>query len=248
MLRALAISLFSIALILSAVLLNACGGGHAQTRFVAAVPDLPSTAPNVDFLVDGTIQAADLAFPSANSGYITISSGNHTVEVRATGSTSDLVNASNVDFINHDQYTLFFTGLTGANNQTVNQVPDDNAAPASGNIKLRFFHASPCAGDSTCKSPQRLDFYVVAPGTDITGLSPNIGSLAYQQASSYLSPAASSYEIIVTPAASKKTSGYPDQTFTFSAGQIRSFVVVDTAHIAPPFQISDTMLELADVN
>jgi len=176
-----------------------------------------------------------------------------------TGTTPDLVNASNVDFINHDQYTLFFTGLvhpkTGNPNQTINQVPDDNSPPTSGNIKLRFFHASPCAGDPTCLSPERLDVYVVTPTTDITGLQPNVSALAYQQASIYMSPAAASYEIIVTPAGKKKTTGYPDQTFALSAGQIRTFVMMDISHTSPPppqppppFQISPDMLELPDLN
>lgn len=246
MLRALTILLLTIAAILAAVLLNACGNGHAQTRFVAAVPDLPLSTPNVDFLVDGTIQAGNLAFPSANGGYLTISSGNHTVEVRPTGSTSDLVNASNVDFINHDQYTVFFTGLAAANTQTVNQVPDDNRAPASGNIKLRMFHASPSFFPSPPPNsvPARIDVYVVAPGTDITNLSPNISSLAYQQASQYLNIAAASYEIIVTQAGSKAKE-IDEPPFVFTAGQIRTFVMLDVSRGGT---FSTTLLELADLN
>ena len=237
MIRALTIVLFSIALVGAALLLNACGNGHAQTRFVAAVPD----APNVDFLVDGTIQASNLAFPSANGGYLTISSGNHTVEVRPTGSTSDLVNASNVDFINHDQYTVFFTGLATANSQTVNQVPDDNRAPATGNIKLRFFDAAP-------SGPGHVDIYVVAPSTPITNLSPNIANLAYQQASSYLNVTASTYEIIVTSAGTK-TPLLTDQTPpAFTAGQIRTLVVTDPPPAGCSSMLPLCMLELSDLN
>ena len=250
--RALIFVLLCSALVFAAVLLNACGGGHAQTRFVAAVPDLPLNAPNVDFLVDGKIQAANLAFPSVNGGYLSVTAGNRTIEVRQSGTTTDLVNASNVDFINHDQYTLFFTGLTKANppNQTVNQVPDDNSPPANGNIKLRFFHASPsgpaCPGPPPPRSASCVDIYVVTTGTPIDNLPANVGNLAYQQASSYLNIAAASYDIIVTPVGDK-TQPYPiKQTFTFSTGQVRTFVVVDAVH--PPFQISPNMLELADLN
>ena len=242
MLRALLVLLLCSALVVAALLLNACGSGHAQTRFVAAVPD----APPVDFLVDGKIQAANLAFPSVNGGYLSVSAGNRTIEVRQSGTTTDLVNASNVDFINHDQYTLFFTGLTSANNQTVNQVPDDNSPPASGNIKLRFFHASPCAGDSQCQTPERLDIYVVAPGTDISGLQPNVSALAYQQAGAYLNVVAPpiGYDIIVTSVGTQ-TPRCVDQTFNFTAGQIRTFVLFVTA---PPCDVASTMLELSDLN
>ncbi len=220
------ILLLSTALLLAAVLLNACGNGHAQTRFVAAVP----SATGFDFLIDGKILASNLAFSSTNGSYETISSGNHTIEVRPTGTTTDLVNASNVDFINHDQYTLYFTGLTQAN-ETVNQVPDDNTLPTNGNIKLRFFQAAPSI------SGGRVDVYVVAPSTPITNLSPNVASLAYQQASTYLNVTASTYEIIVTQAGSK--SPLIDQPpLAFTAGQIRTFVILDNL----------TVLELADLN
>lgn len=158
MLRALIVLLLCSALVFAAVLLNACGSGHAQARFVAASPD----APNVDFLIDGAILASNLAFPSMNGGYLSVAAGNRTIEVRQSGTTTDLVNASNVDFINHDQYTLFFTGLTSANNQTVSQVPDDNSPPTSRNVKLRFFHASPSAPGGGGGTGGRVDIYVVA--------------------------------------------------------------------------------------
>jgi hypothetical protein len=237
MLPMLRIVALSSALVLASVSFNACGNGHAQTRFVAASPD----APGVDFLVDGAILASNLVFPSTNNAYLTVTSGNRPVEVRQTGTTTDLVDASNVDFINHDQYTLFFTGLTKANppNQTVNQVPDDNTPPASGKTKLRFFHASP-------GGPGHVDIYVIAPGTPITNLSPSIGALAYQQASMYLNVAAATYEIIVT-AVGSKTSVVDQTPPTFTAGQIRTFAVIDP----PPAGCNSMtlcMLELADLN
>ena len=245
--RALIFVLLCSALVFAAVLLNACGGGHAQTRFVAASPD----APAVDFLVDGKILASNLAFQSTNGGYTAITSGNRTIEVRQTGMTSDLVNASNVDFINHDQYTLFFTGLTNPTappplGQTVNQVPDNNSPPASGNIKLRFFHASPSFFRSPPPNdvPSRIDVYVVAPQTDITNVSPNISSLAYQQASQYLDIVAGSYEIIVTQPNSK-TREIDEPSLAFTPGQIRTFVMLD---VPGGGGVSGALLELSDVN
>ena len=235
--RVVKILTLGIALVSTGVFLNACGNGHALTRFVAASPD----APNVDFLVDGANLASNLAFPSTNGSYVTVTSGNRNVEVRPTGTTTDLVNASNVDFINHDQYTLFFTGLTNPTapptlGQTVNQVPDDNTPPTGGNIKLRFFHASP-------SGPVHVDVYVVAPGTPITNLSPNVGALAYQQASIYVSVSAATYEMIVTAAGSK--TAVIDQTPpAFTAGQIRTFAVLDAPGGGTPL----SLLELSDLN
>ena len=241
MLRVLTVLLLCSALVFAAASLNACGSGHAQTRFVAASPD----APPVDFLIDGAIQASNLAFPSTNGSYLTVSSGNRTLEVRPTGTSTDLVNASNVDFINRDQYTLFFTGLTSANNQTVNQVPDDNSPPTSGNIKLRFFHASPSG--PVCPPPRTscVDIYVVTAGTPIDNLPPNVGNLAYQQASSYLNMAATTYQIIVTAVGSKSpVNGQTPPSFPFTAGQIRTFVLLDAPKGGTPLGL----LELSDLN
>ena len=241
MIRALTIVPLSIALVGAALLLNACGNGHAQTRFVAAAPKVTSA----DFLVDGAISASNVAFGSVNGGYLSVTAGNRTIEVRQTSTTTDLVNASNVDFINRDQYTVFITGLTSAD-ETINQVPDDNRSPTAGNIKLRFFHASPSFFPSPPPNsvPARIDVYVVAPGTDITNLSPNISSLAYQQASQYLNIAAASYDIIVTQAGSKAKE-IDEPSFVFTAGQIRTLVMLD---VSGGGTFSTKLLELADLN
>ena len=176
-----------------------CGGTHASMRFVHASPD----APNVDVAVDGKTVATNLPFTSVSpgSGYLTITAGNRLIEVRPTGTATDLVNASNVGFSSHQQYTVFFTGLVNGNpptlRQTINLVTDDNSAPQAGNIKLRVFHAVRASG------PAHLDIYIVAPNTDITNLSPTISTLAYQQASGYQNVAAASYEIIMTATGTK---------------------------------------------
>ncbi|MFI5109627.1 MAG: DUF4397 domain-containing protein [Terriglobales bacterium] len=236
-----------------------CGGSHASMRFVHASPD----APNVDVLVDGKTVATNLPFTSVSpgNGYLTITAGGRLVEVRPTGTGTDLVNASNVSFSSHLQYTVFFTGLVTPPpppppcpvpipppNQTISQVPDDNSAPQSGNVKLRVFHGSPCATlppPAPPPPPVRLDIYVVAPNTDITNLSPTISALAYQQASSYQSVAPTSNEVIMTATGDPTKFRLIDQTYTLAAGQIRTLVVLD---IAKGGTISPTPLVLADLN
>ena len=162
-------------------------------------------------------------------------------------SIADEVNAPNVGFSAHTQYTVFFTGRL--NNpppppptQTINLVTDDNSAPQNGGIKLRVFHASPGA---TPTAPARLDIYVVTPGTDITSLAPNIGGLTFQQASGYLNLPAASYEVIVTDTTDNAKTRLVDQTYNLAAGQIRTLVMVDAVGGGA---ISPTPLLLQDVN
>lgn len=246
---------FALALGLSAfgMLAIGCGGTHASMRFVHASPD----APNVDVAVDGKIVATNLPFASVfpGSGYLSITAGGRLIEVRPTGTATDLVDASNVNFSSHQQYTVFFTGLVTppppeSANQTINLVTDDNSVPQSGNIKLRVFHASPsacptppCSGVPPSPPPSPIDVYVVTPGTNIANLSPTIPNLAYQQASGYLNIVAASYEVIVTLSGSKTPK--VDQTYTLTAGQIRTLVVVDQQNVSA---MSPTPLVLADLN
>jgi hypothetical protein len=212
-----------------------CGGSHASMRFVHASPD----APKVDVLVDGKTVATNLPFASVSPGssYLTITAGNRLIEVRQTGTATDLVNAPNVGFSSHQQYTVFFTGLVNSKLQTINLVTDDNSPPQTGNIKLRVFHASPSGSAN-------LDVYVVAPATDITNLSPTIPSLAYQQASGYQNLAAASYEVIMTATGDPAKARLIDQTYTLTAGQIRTLVVLDQAGGGTPLML----LVLADLN
>jgi uncharacterized protein DUF4397 len=246
MLRRLKLLALALALALS-TLASGCGGTHASMRFVHASPD----AANVDLAVDGKTVETNLSFASVSpgSGYLTISAGNRLIEVRSTGTETDLVNASNVSFSSHQQYTVFFTGLvtsppppctvpTPPPNQTTNQVTDNNSVPQSGNIKLRVFHGSPCA-------PANLDIYIVPPTTDITNLSPTISALAYQQASSYQSVAPTSNEVIMTVTGDPTKARLIDQTYTLTAGQIRTLVVLDVTNGGA---ISPTPLVLADLN
>ena len=237
MLRSLRLLPLALALVTFGMFAISCGGSHASMRFVHASPD----APNVDVLVDGKTVATNLPFASVSpgTGYLTITAGGRLVEVRTTGTATDWVNAPNVSFSSHLQYTVFFTGLVKANppTQTISLVTDDNSAPQAGNIKLRVFHASP-------SGPTHLDIYIVAPGTDITNLSPAISALAYQQASSYQSVAPASNEVIMT-ATGTKTPRPIDQTYTLTAGQIRTLVVLD---IPGGGTISPTPLVLDDLN
>jgi len=230
----------SLTLAVIAGCLAGCGGSnHSQIKFVHAyaAPD----ASTVDALVDGSTVVSGLAFDSYSS-YQTVNPGNHDIEIRPTGTANDLVNAPNVNFFGHAQYTIFFTGQTGAKNQTINPVNDDNSPPSSGNVKLRFFQAATSVvpvcqpENSSC-----MDLYVVAPGTDITTVTPTIPRLVFQQVTNYVTRAAGSYEIIWTANGSK--SPLIDQTFALTAGQIRTLVAMDN-----PSGPSLLLLEVADLN
>jgi hypothetical protein len=80
-------------------------------------------------------------------------------------------------------------------------------------MKPRIINASPGLG--------RADVYIVAPGTDLTTVSPTISSLAFEVASSYQLLAAGTYKVFFTLPGQKFA--YIDSgSLSFSAGQVRT--------------------------
>src|SRR5262249_48221599 len=112
---------------------------------------------------------------------------------------------------------------------------DDLSAPTSGNIKLRVVHVAPSIPAVLPDAPGRINVYIVAPGTDITGLSPTIPNLAYTQASPYQEIAAGPLEVIVTLTTNQDH--LVDQTYNPASGQNRTLVFLDT----------HALLELSDL-
>jgi len=225
---------FALALAFLGMFTAGCGSTNSKFRLVHAIPD----GQPVDVLIDGKAVESAVAFDSVtpSSGYLSVSSGSRKLEVRANGGTTDYFSGTPT-FNNGAAYTIVATGAVG-NNTVVSPVfTDDNSAPTSGNAKLRFIHASP-------SGPTPVDIYVVAPGTDISGVSPSISSIAYTNASAYLSVPAGTFDILITPAGLKAVDiTVPSASFT--AGQIRTFIVVDVQNGG---SLSGTPLELSDLN
>jgi Domain of unknown function (DUF4397) len=191
-----------------------CGTDHARVRFMDASPNTP----NLDVLVGGKTVVTNGAYESVTS-YLKLDSGTRRFEVRATGTSTDLIDTK-ATLAAHQDYT--FLAVNALPITPVMLVPlaliDDNSAPASGQVKVRLIQASPSAGS--------VDVYLVAPGTDITTVSPTVTSLAYQVATSYQSLTAGSYEVFVTPTGSKAKL-LDSGTLTLTAGQIRTGVILD---------------------
>jgi hypothetical protein len=226
---------------------TSCGTDHSKIRLVHASPD----SQPVDVAVDGKTVVTNLAFGGVSpaTGYLTVTAGNRRVEVRATGTTADLIN-SNVSFGSGKEYTAIASGFMTPppnNDPTVVGIAavvltDDNSAPTSGNVKLRLVHDAPW--DGVPPNPPNLDVYIVTPGTDISGMSPTISNLAYGQASSYQSVAPSSNQVIFTLAGEKTP--IINQTYNaLAAGQIRTLV---TVNVQGGLTMATTPLELSDLN
>lgn len=213
-----------------AALAISCGSDHAEVRFVHASPDTPP----LDVLIDGKSVATNLAFGSVfpASGYQSVTAGNRRVEEPDTGTSNNEISAT-VSFGTGKKYTMIASGLQA--NIAAVLLTDDSSAPASGKVKVRVAHMSPDFAD-------RVDFYVVPAGTDITGMSPTVPGLAYTQAGSYLSMDAGDIEIIALRTTDQVQ--LVDTTLSLTAGQNRTLLLVDDGGGFP----TTSLLTLADLN
>ena len=182
----------------------------AQLRVVHASPD----APNVDVLLDNAPVLTNVAYKVASS-YLEVPSGSRNLKVRATG-TSTVVIDQNGTLDQNGFYTVLATGRVASIAPLV--LTDDQTSPASGKIRLRLVHASPTAGN--------VDIYVTAPTADIATATPTLANVAFRAASNYLEVPAGTYRVRITPAGTK-TVAIDVNNVALAAGQVRTAVAVD---------------------
>lgn len=222
----------SLALAFSFCFTLGCGSSSSTTNTAQVrMMDASPVQQSINLLVDNTTLQTGIVSQGA-SAYATETAGSHTVQVEATSSTTALVTQS-LTFNSGASYTLLAAEPSfGSSSLNLTLLTDDNSAPASGDLKLRIINASPDFGN--------LDAYVAAPGAGISG-SPSVGNLAFQAASTYLTFPAGNYEVYFTIAGRQVISVDSGQ-FSFAAGQIRTFVLMDN------FGSGFTSALLADLN
>ena len=214
----------------SSLLTTGCGSSGTRIRYVNAIPNQGG----LDFVVDSTTVLTNATYGSAaQAKYQGGSSGSHTIEVRNTGTATDLINSSVT--VQGGADTTYIAEKVSGNNTAV-VFTDDNRAPSSGNVKIRVINASP-----TCP----VDVYIVPHGTSIGSFSPTWPNIVQPKASpNYLAPSAGTYDIIGTfPGTQFPIAEILNQTF--AAGQVRTVVFLDSPQGGQPCSAS---LILADVN
>ena len=191
---------------------------NARVRVLHASPD----APAVDVLVDGSAVLSNVTFKQA-SGYLDVPAGARNLKVRASGTSSIVIDVTPTLVAGTD-YTVIASGLLAAIQPLL--LTDDNTAPAAGNVKVRLAHGAPSA--------PLVDIYVTAPGASLAGATPNLTDVPFGIASGYLEVPAGSYQVRICPA-NTTTVAIDSGTLVLAAGQIRTAVAVDNTGGGAPF-------------
>ena len=194
--------------------------GNARVKVVHASPD----APNVDVLVDNVSLLSNVAYQSVST-YNNVPSGSRTFVVRSTGTTTNLI-SQNVDFEDDTDYTVLAADMRA--NITPVVLEDDNTAPTTGNVKVRFIHASP-AGSA-------VDVYVTAPGADLATATANATNVTFKNASTYISVPAGNVVVRLTTTGTK-TVVATSATLALTAGMVRSVIALEKAGGGVPLSL-----------
>jgi len=216
----------------AALLAVGCGSSSSRYRFVQASTGVPS---NVDLEVDGKNVQTSIGYGQSAS-YHSSSSGSHKFALFATGTTTNPYVSSSVS-LKGDTTLIAQNPFASI---ALGAYTDDNTAPTTGNVKLRFIQAAP----TVAASGQGIDVYVVPTGQGIAGTNPQISALAYPNASNYLSLSAQSYDVTVTVRGTQNIINNLTGTYPLTSGQIRTLVILDASTGGGQY----SLLELNDLN
>jgi len=114
--------------------------GDARLRVVHASPD----APAVDVCANGVVAFSNAAFPAATE-YAAVTAGTYAVRVVATGAGCDSAGVIDASLTLAENTDTTVVALNTLSEIEPLVLADDNGAPAAGNAKVRFVHASPDA-------------------------------------------------------------------------------------------------------
>jgi Domain of unknown function (DUF4397) len=158
-------------------------------------------------------------FPAA--GYASFAPKKYTFEGTPTTSSKPLF-TFDATFESAKTYTVIAMGAVAgkvpARPITPVVLEDNNAAPGSGNFKLRVVHA---VTDSTAETVRA---FVTAPGANLTGVPL---TLDYGKASVYVELTAGAYQLRVVPKVDPTPVLRDLPTYTFESGKVYTVIATD---------------------
>jgi trimeric autotransporter adhesin len=184
-----------------------------------------ANAPAVDVLANnGTTPAVtNLAFPDA-TGYLNLPAATYNFKVVPTGTLTPAVINADVPLANGSSYTLLAVNQLSAIEPLL---ATDNLRKVATEARIRLLHASTLAAN--------VDIYVVAAGTFIANATPNFANVPFKADTGYVSLAAGSYDVIITPTGTKTEA--IKVTLALSNGKIYTAIARDGTNLTTPLGV-----------
>lgn len=180
-------------------------GPTGRVRFVNLITDV--TRGRVNVILEGVPFAVDLTYalsapatlPAPSTAlYAAVLSGSRAFVLKRTADTSVTVATLSFTMGDGEDRSVYAIGGAASSAVTAFVTTDFNTAPAAGQGRVRVVHLSPTAG--------AVDVFLTAAGADLAAATPTLTNVAYQTASSYLTPAPGTYQFRAVPAGTAPTS------------------------------------------
>jgi hypothetical protein len=210
-----------LALGVTALSLFGCGGsGHSVTETKLRVVHASPNAPNVDVVVGSAVAFSNV--PYFSEGLRTLPAGTTQVRVRATGGTTDVINASPILAVGN------YTTILAVNNLAQIEplvVTEPDLGPGVGQARVRLVHASPSTGN--------VDIYVTAPTATLPA-TPTVANVPFKGVSSALTVPAGNYRVRITPAGTPGTIAIDTGSIALPSNSVTIAAALDKASGGSP--------------
>jgi hypothetical protein len=195
----------------------------AALRVIHASPD----APPVSIVVNDNFAqplVPSLAFPSF-TGFVQVPPATYNVKVTPAGNPGVIAINANLALARGVEYSVFAVGRLAAIEPLVLR---DNRRRVATEAKVRILHASPTAG--------AVDLYVLAPGAALATATPAFTNVPFKADTGYVSLAAGSYDVVVTPTGTRTPAIGPAR-ITIGNGGVYTIAARDAAGGGAPLGV-----------
>jgi Domain of unknown function (DUF4397) len=180
---------FSGVVLLSAALIGCGSGNSGNTGELRVLHALPN-APNMEVVVDGTIENYNLGYGNATA-YLSLDSGSRHVQMIPVNGTTPILDTT-VSVTESVDQTLVMTGSTGSVKSLLltDDVLSNGTTGVSGDGYVRVLNASANMGPA--------DVYLVSAGSSLAGVQPVATALPLDKNTGYQTTPEGTYEVFMT--------------------------------------------------
>ena len=195
----------------------------ARVRVIHSSPDAPAVQviANNNF---GAPLVPSLSFPDATP-FVDVPGATYNLKVTPVGNNGLVAIDADVTLAAGREYSAYAVGPLATIAPLV--LTDDRRRVAT-QARVRIVHASPSAGN--------VDLYVLAPGTALATAAPAFTNVAFKADTGYVDLAAGTYEVSVTPTASK-TAAIGPVSITLENGGVYTVAARDAAGGGTPLSV-----------